>query len=199
MVERSRKFKRGPWAVVAISGAVAAVVSLSPCWSNLTNREGHSSDSESREICAKLQGQTYCFEKELIYVPPEKNGHGFLLQLPLGEFDSDCNRTRKLYPFVLVLFEHSRIPRPENFQAGIDASRSIAKIETFKPESFIFKKSRSEFEECEPSKGGPERVDCHRVIDWSGILVEFTYDRQCKKQMRNFAKNLENFLEEGRR
>jgi hypothetical protein len=143
------------------------------------------------DVCASVDGKTYCFDRELVYVLGDD---GFLLQLPLNELNHECNRDRKLYPFVHVLFSSGSPPPVENFRN----ERADQRIRVVEPKDFFFRNSSLETEVCESAPGRGVML-CQRRSHWGTARLDFGYDEQCASQARRYAQNLESFIERGAR
>lgn len=149
-------------------------------------------DIDKQEGCQIIDGKKYCFPRNLIYTSGKG---GFLFEMPLGALDDACNRSRKLYPFVNVLFSEGHIPTHEVTKEIYPKD----KVKVFKKEGFLFRGSIGEYDHCYFSKDGRNREICDRTVNWRGIYLSFEYDAQCFIEVREFSKNLEKFLERGRR
>lgn len=152
-----------------------------------------SNSQQARQHCAIVVGERYCFDYKLTIVPGKE---GVLLELPLGALDSSCNRTREIYPFESVLFTEGHIPDPEVLRRNNRDWDPEATINQFEQRDFLFRNSIAEYEECYPSKGGPPRITCQHTANWGGAYLKFGYDRQCKAEAKQFARDLEDMIEE---
>lgn len=184
---------RKGWLAIGILGLAGFLMG---CFSDTSNGKGSNQAVKPKQHCAQVVGERYCFDYDLAYLP---NKDGVLLQLPLGALDAECNRSRELYPFVMVLFSEGHIPDPEVLRRNNRDWNQDATIEIFGKKDFLFRNSQSEYEECDPSKGGPPRITCQRTSNWGGAYLDFGYDQQCRAEVREFARKLEEFIEKARK
>lgn len=184
---------RKVWLAVGILGLAGLLMG---CFSDAPNGKASNQAIKPRQHCARILGERYCFDYDLVYVP---NKDGVLLELPLGALDADCNNTRRYYPFVMVLFGEGHIPDPEVLRRNNRDWNQDATIEVFEKKDFLFRNSRSEYEECDPSKGPLyPRITCQRTSNWGGAELRFSYNQQCKAEVRKFSRDLEEFIEKAR-
>lgn len=185
---------RKVWLAVGILGLAGFLMG---CPSSTSKGEGSDQAITPRQHCAQVEGERYCFDYDLVYVP---NKDGVLLELPLGALDAECNNTRKYYPFVTVLFSEGHIPDPEVLRRNNRDWNQDATITVFDKKDFLFRNSQYEYEECDPSKGPLyPRTTCQRTSNWGGVWIEFGYNQKCQAEVREFARDLEEFFEKARR